>query len=123
MPWTDDDYPQSWKNQPDDVRSKAIEIGNALLADGMPDGRAIPIALAKAREAVGVTESKAQWVVPHEDGWAVKTEGAERVRKVFERKTDAVDAAVDYARRHDTSVTVQRGDGSIEDRQSFRSRL
>jgi uncharacterized protein YdaT len=35
---------------PDEVRDKAIEIANALLAEGMDDGRAIRIAIAKAKE-------------------------------------------------------------------------
>jgi uncharacterized protein YdaT len=32
------------------VREKAIEIANALLEEGMDDGRAIRIALAKAKQ-------------------------------------------------------------------------
>jgi uncharacterized protein YdaT len=32
------------------VREKAIEIANALLAEGMDEGRAIRIAIAKAKE-------------------------------------------------------------------------
>jgi uncharacterized protein YdaT len=35
---------------PEHVREKAIEIANALLADGYDEGRAIRIAIAKARE-------------------------------------------------------------------------
>ncbi|MBS0318123.1 MAG: hypothetical protein JSR49_13455, partial [Proteobacteria bacterium] len=35
---------------PEPVRLKAIEIANALLADGMDEGRAIRIAIAKAKE-------------------------------------------------------------------------
>lgn len=32
------------------VREKAIEIANALLAEGMEDGRAIRIAIARAKQ-------------------------------------------------------------------------
>lgn len=35
---------------PDPVRAKAIEIANALLAEGMDEGKAIRIAIAKAKE-------------------------------------------------------------------------
>ena len=32
------------------IRKKAIDIGNALLADGYPDDRAIPIAISQAEK-------------------------------------------------------------------------
>lgn len=50
MPWSKDDYPDSMKNLDPEVREKAVEIANALLADGMKEGRAIAIAISKAKE-------------------------------------------------------------------------
>lgn len=50
MPWSDDRYPTSMSHLPDRVRSKAIEIANALLGEGMDEGKAIRIAIAKAKE-------------------------------------------------------------------------
>lgn len=50
MPWTAQRYPSSMKNLPPMVREKAIEIANALLEEGHPEGRAIRIAIARARE-------------------------------------------------------------------------
>lgn len=50
MPWSEDKYPISMKNLTAEVRRKAVEIANALLADGMSEDRAIPIATAKAEE-------------------------------------------------------------------------
>ncbi|WP_167628497.1 hypothetical protein [Listeria valentina] len=50
MPWTKNNYPNSWKNLNEEERKKAIEIGNALLKEGYPEKRAIPIATAKAEE-------------------------------------------------------------------------
>jgi uncharacterized protein YdaT len=49
MPWSDERYPVSMKNLPPRVRHKAIEIANALLADGRPEGQAIRIAIWSAR--------------------------------------------------------------------------
>ena len=49
MPWNADRYPASMRNLPAPVRAKAIEIANALLDEGMDDGRAIRIAIAKAK--------------------------------------------------------------------------
>ena len=50
MPWTTDRYPVSMKRLPPTVREKAIEIANALLEEGYDEGRAIRIAIAKAKE-------------------------------------------------------------------------
>ena len=50
MPWSELDYPRSMANLSPLVRSKAIEIANALLAGGYAEGMAIRIAIAKAKE-------------------------------------------------------------------------
>jgi uncharacterized protein YdaT len=50
MPWTVERYPASMRRLPPLVRHKAIEIANALLDDGMDEGKAIRIAIAKAKE-------------------------------------------------------------------------
>lgn len=50
MPWNMNDYPTSMKNLAPLIRKKAIDIGNALLADGYPDDRAIPIAISQAEK-------------------------------------------------------------------------
>ena len=50
MPWTVDRYPASMRRLPPWVRDKAIEIANALLGEGMDEGKAIRIAIAKAKE-------------------------------------------------------------------------
>jgi uncharacterized protein YdaT len=50
MPWARERYPASMRHLPERVRDKAIEIANALLAEGMDEGKAIRIAIAKAKE-------------------------------------------------------------------------
>lgn len=50
MPWTMDDYPQSWKNFDELERKKAIDIGNAMLKDGYKEGDVIPIATQQAEK-------------------------------------------------------------------------
>ena len=50
MPWTVDRYPTSMRRLPPWVRHKAIDIANALLDEGMDEGKAIRIAIAKAKE-------------------------------------------------------------------------
>ena len=50
MPWYNGDYPPSYKNQPADIRAKAVEIANELLLHGAEEGVAIATGLKKARE-------------------------------------------------------------------------
>jgi uncharacterized protein YdaT len=49
MPWTADDFPASMRHLAPLARDKAIEIANALLAEGTEEGKAIRIAIAKAK--------------------------------------------------------------------------
>ena len=49
MPWSDERYPVSMKNLRPRVRHKAIEVANALLAAGRPEGQAIRIAIWSAK--------------------------------------------------------------------------
>jgi uncharacterized protein YdaT len=53
MPWNSDYFPTSMKHLPPVVREKAIEIANALLDEGMEEGKAIRIAIAKAKKWAG----------------------------------------------------------------------
>jgi uncharacterized protein YdaT len=50
MPWDEANYPRAMRNLPLGVRLKAIEIANALLEQGYKEGKAIRIAIAKAKE-------------------------------------------------------------------------
>ena len=58
MPWSSQYFPASMKHLSPGVREKAIEIANALLDEGMEEGKAIRIAIAKAKE----------WAERHLDG-------------------------------------------------------
>ena len=50
MPWNSTRYPVSMRHLSASVRYKAIAIANALLAEGMDEGPAIRIAIAKAED-------------------------------------------------------------------------
>ena len=69
MPWTTGRYPVSMQRLPPIVREKAIEIANALLAEGHAEGQAIRIAIARAK----------QWAQRHRDYEQVLTKGAGHV--------------------------------------------
>jgi uncharacterized protein YdaT len=50
MPWYNGNYPPSYKNQPKELRDKAVEIANEVLKDGAEEGTAIATGLKRARE-------------------------------------------------------------------------
>jgi hypothetical protein len=55
-PWDDTYYSQSMRNLPPQLRLKAIENANALLKEGYDEGKAIRIAIVKAKQwAEGVS--------------------------------------------------------------------
>ena len=49
MPWSEDHFPRSMANLSPLTRAKAIEIANALVEQGCEEGKAIRIAIAKAK--------------------------------------------------------------------------
>lgn len=136
MPWTKKDYPNSMKNLSGSVRNKAIEIGNALVEEGnMKEGIAIATAISRAKDwAAGhhknaksnsrskTTDKKHhgydQYVIPTEKGWAVKREGASR-NQYFDTKNEAISMGKERAKKHNASVTIQRKDGTIQNRYSY----
>lgn len=50
MPWTEERYPPAMSHLPQAVREKAVAIANAMLAEGHDEGKAIRIAIAKAKQ-------------------------------------------------------------------------
>jgi uncharacterized protein YdaT len=57
MPWNEQHYPVAMKILTPVSRMKAIEIANALLSEGMDEGKSIRIAIAKSKKwAIHQTE-------------------------------------------------------------------
>jgi len=138
MPWTKEDYPASMKNLPVEVREKAIEIGNALLKEtDMDDGIAIATAISRAKDWAAnrgkdiepiSEESKTtdvkehgedRYVIPYDGKWAVKSESAERVEKIFDHKIEAVKYGRTAARKSNASLTIQKKSGRVQQRISY----
>lgn len=61
-----------------------------------------------------------QHVVTHEDGWAVRGEGNERLTGTYKYQDDAIERAKDIARNYKSSVIIHRTDGTIRDRVSYK---
>ncbi|WP_096663440.1 DUF2188 domain-containing protein [Polaromonas sp. AET17H-212] len=58
-------------------------------------------------------------VVPHEDGWATKKEGAGRAGVVVNTQKEAIERARDQAKREHVEVVIHRRDGTIRDSDSY----
>ncbi|MCO4820292.1 MAG: DUF2188 domain-containing protein [Bacteroidetes bacterium] len=61
-----------------------------------------------------------QHVVTHEDGWAVRGAGNERLTATYKYQDDAIERAKDIARNYKSSVIIHRTDGTIRDRISYK---
>jgi uncharacterized protein YdaT len=58
MPWYNGDYPPSYKNQPKELRDKAVEIANEVLKSTGNEGEAIATGLKRAREHFAKEEAE-----------------------------------------------------------------
>ena len=58
-------------------------------------------------------------VVPHDDGWATKKEGASRAGHVTDTQKEAIERAQEQAKRENVEVVIHRRDGSIRDSDSY----
>ena len=58
-------------------------------------------------------------VVPRDDGWAVRKEGASRASKIFTTQADAVKYARELAQKEKAELYVHRRDGTIRERSSY----
>jgi len=58
-------------------------------------------------------------VVPHEGGWATRTEGAGRVGSVHSTQGDAINRAREQAKRQEIDVVIHRPNGKIRDSDSY----
>jgi uncharacterized protein YdaT len=138
MPWTKEDYPDSMKNLPVEVRNKAIEIANALLEEReMDEGIAIATGISRAKDwAVNhnleieptsqdskTTDVKEhgedRYVIPYEGKWAVRSESSDRVEKTFDHKVEAVRYGRAAARKSNASLTIQKKSGRVQQRISY----
>lgn len=143
MPWDMKDYPNSFKNLDELVRKKGIDLLNALIAEGYPEDRAIPIAISQAKKWYenASTEEKEEWkkaknpqktdkhggkkinqdlldndvLVYYEDGkWLVKTKNAEKASDSFQTKAEAEKRAKEIAENKESKVISYKKDEKID---------
>jgi len=116
-----------------------------MIDEGYKEGQAIPIATEQAKEwyenasekeinqVIQMSDEdlkesdsdrsasnpelmeKGEHVIPHEDGWAVKAQGAKQPSDVFSKKDEAIERAKEIAENKQTSVVIHKQDGTIQD--------
>lgn len=60
-----------------------------------------------------------QHVVPHKDGWAVRTQSRDRAASVHETQAGAIDKARAMARRNQSEMLIHGRDGRIRERSTY----
>ena len=65
-----------------------------------------------------MSNKRDQHVVPHQDAWAVRGAGAQRVTETFDRKSDAVDRAREISRNQQSELVIHGRDGKIQSKDS-----
>ena len=143
MPWNMKDFPASMKNLDKLTRKKAIDIANALLDEGYPDSRAIPIAIDQAKEWYeNSSESERRTfekeknpsksdkhdtnpragklldsdvIVEYaEEQWIVKSKGAKKASNHFDTKKEAIEKGKQVAQNKESTLVIYKKDGTKE---------
>jgi hypothetical protein len=67
-------------------------------------------------------DKRIQHVVPNSSGgWAVLRSGASRASRIFKQRDDALTYARRLARKQGSALYVQRRDGTVRERDTYRS--
>ncbi|ANU26502.1 DUF2188 domain-containing protein [Planococcus versutus] len=116
MPWSKDNYPDSFKNLDTPVRNKAIEIANALLRDGYKEDRAIPIALNQAKKTENGDEDRLIYEIKkHNDGWQLKKKDSKKAILIEKTKESLLSEAKRYANKNHGELHIYTENGSLSD--------
>ena len=143
MPWNMKDFPASMKNLDKLTRKKAIDIANALLDEGYPDSRAIPIAIDQAKEWYeNASESERRTfekeknpsksdkhdtnpragklldsdvIVEYaEEQWIVKSKGAKKASNQFDTRKETIEKGKQVAQNKESTLVIYKKDGTKE---------
>lgn len=63
--------------------------------------------------------AKKQFVVKHDDGWAVKKAHAERATKVTDTQAKAIEKAKQISKNQGAELSIQGQDGKFREKNSY----
>lgn len=142
------DYPSTMKNLDELVRKKAIDMANALLQDGYPEDRAIPIATKQAQRWYDNASPEEKESFRHEaspkktdqhDGakqnenlldtnvqvkyqdkqWQVISKGAKKPSETYDSKDEAIERAKYIAQNKETKLEIYKQDGQLQETRDY----
>ncbi|MFP4287484.1 MAG: DUF2188 domain-containing protein [Candidatus Izemoplasmataceae bacterium] len=118
MPWTLNDYPNAMKNLEQEVKEKAIEIANELVEEGYEDGRAISIAIDRAKNwfsnrGESVSDDVTHRLKPSNDTWLLESiDGNESW--TFDTKEDAMEKVKSLSKNREMKVMIHDAKGKFQ---------
>ena len=65
------------------------------------------------------TKGNNQHVVPHPDGWAVKSEGATKATRATDTQKEAIEIAREIARNQGSELNIHGKDSQIREKNSY----
>ncbi|BBD71002.1 DUF2188 domain-containing protein (plasmid) [Nostoc sp. UHCC 0926] len=66
-----------------------------------------------------MSKGKDQHIVPHSEGWAVKSEGASKATKVFDTQQKAIEKGREIAINQQSELLIHNQKGQIRERNSY----
>ena len=61
-----------------------------------------------------------QHVVPYNDKWAVKKEGSEKVTRIYDNQSDAIEYAKEIAKNQKSELIIHGKDGKIREKNTYK---
>lgn len=106
------------KNLEDPIREKAVEIANALLEEGYEEGRAIPIAISRAKEwsenrGDDVSTAVTHHLTPDKEGWVLKSVKGDE-EESFKTKEEAMDQIKKMSKTKSMKVMIHDAEGNFQ---------
>jgi uncharacterized protein YdaT len=66
-----------------------------------------------------MSEGKNQHIVQHENGWAVKSEGANKATQVFPTQQEAIERGREIAINQKSELLIHNREGQVRERNSY----
>jgi hypothetical protein len=124
MRWNATNWPAAMVNLSEEVRAKAIDFANALLARGYGASRALSTGITMAREWRSGLLERRRGGAPFRvestlHGWEISRAGSPDIHYRFGRRADALRRAQELARRRRTACVVLDEHGAVVERFDF----
>ncbi|NJM15189.1 MAG: DUF2188 domain-containing protein [Bacteroidales bacterium] len=129
MLYNKNNYPGAMKNLPREVRNKALDILNALVAEKneMDIGHAVATSIKRAKQWAEKIEGEdcfhlhgnKYYVTPYKDGWAIRCDKSSSAAYAYHSKEKALLAAKHLARENHARLEIQKANGSLQESLSY----